>query len=46
MVDLLFDWFGFNQTSEYVTNSAVAKQQQYKRNKQEVNFTVILPLTK
>ena len=21
-VDLLFDWFGFNQTSKYVTNSA------------------------
>ena len=42
--DLLFDWFGFNQSSEADVNSAEAKAAESKQNKQEVSRTMILPL--
>ena len=43
MADLLFDWFGFNQTSEADAKSTEAKHVNPK-NKQEVSHPVILPL--
>ena len=42
--DLLFDWFGFVKTIEFVVNSTEAKQLNPKKNNQEISRTVILPL--
>ena len=38
MVDLLFDWFGFNQTSKCIANFSVTKPDSIK---QEVSCTVL-----
>ena len=42
--DLLFDWFGFDQTGKSVANSTLEKQ--LNSNKQEVSRRMILPVTK
>ena len=41
MADLLFDWFGLDQTRKAVANSTIAKL--LSPNKQEISRTVILP---
>ena len=43
MADLLFDWFGFGQTSKSVDSFSTTKS---KPVKQEVSRKVIIPITK
>ena len=42
MAELQLDWFGFDQTRIYVSNSTKAAESP--KNKEEVSCTVILPL--
>ena len=40
MADLLFDWFGFNQSSKSVSNSTQAKQLKHRRSAVQWNFSL------
>ena len=44
MADLLFSWFGFYPTSKSDANFNLSKAPEFKRVKQEVSYTLILPL--
>ena len=43
--DLLFDWFGIDQTCKLYLNPQIKTTESYQV-KQEISCTVILPLTK